>query len=78
MVKKKEVTKINRVNLWILIGIAWIFPQIIIEYLPNVYQILLPIILLLLGVFMIFSNDVDKWFLYKTKNEKKKRKTKKR
>ncbi len=80
--RKKEVTKINRGNLWILIGACWLFPVIMILYLPNLYNIIIPIALLLLGIFIVKSPDVDKWFLYKTKgknklNEKKKRKTKK-
>jgi len=74
----KEIIKINRVNLWILIGIVWLLPQTIILYLPEEFQILKPILLILLGLFIVFSPDVDKWFLYKTKNDKNKTKSRKK
>ena len=74
----KKVIKINRINLWILIGIVWLLPQVIIFFLSEELQILKPILLIFLGLFIVFSPDIDKWFLYKTKIDKKKRKTKKR
>ena len=85
MVKDKEVTKINRINLWILISFCWVFPILTIIFLPRIYQIMVPITLLFLGLFITLSPDVDKWFLYKRKYKKKKlkkqndkKKTKKR
>ena len=61
---KKEI-KINRLKLWILIGLAWIIPQVIMAYLPEELQPLKPILLVLLGFFICFDKSLDKWLIQK-------------
>ena len=63
--------KINRLNLWILIGICWLLPQVFIKYLPEELQIIKSVIFIILGVFIIFYKGVDRFFLEKgNENEK--------
>ena len=63
--------KINRLNLWILIGICWLLPQVFIKYLPEELQIIKPVILIILGFFIMFDKSVNKLFLEKdNENEK--------
>ena len=62
--KQKEI-KINRVKLWILIGIAWIIPQVIIVYLPEELQILKPSLFIVFGLFICFDKSLDNWLIQK-------------
>ena len=55
---------LNRMNLYILFGIMWLVPQVILEYIPE--QIQLTIIVILMCIFswiIIFTNFLDKYLI---------------
>jgi len=60
---KKKIT-INKMNLYIFFGIAWILPQVILEYIPK--QIQSTIIVILICIFswiILFTNFLDKYLI---------------
>ncbi len=73
----KDKTRINRLNLWILIGICWLLPQMIILYFPEGLQMIKPLALLLLGYWVIFGKSLDKFLLENWTHKKKIKKKKK-
>lgn len=64
----KNKTKINRLRLWIIVGLAWIIPQVFILFIPD-YSWIKLIIFLLLGWFILFDKDLDKILLKKDGTE---------
>ena len=60
---KKKIT-LNSMNLYILFGIIWILPQIIIKYIPE--EIKTTIIIIVMCIFswiILFTNALDKYLI---------------
>jgi hypothetical protein len=68
-------TRINNFALWILFGFAWVFPQIMIIYYSDYEWIKIPV-LIIFGIFIIFTNLPNKLLLEGGNNENKKQKHK--
>jgi len=62
--------KINRFRLYLLFGVTWICPQIIIIYMPEQIQnILLLVPLILIGWAIYFEKGLDNFLLEKGRNK---------
>ena len=72
-----ETKDVNRQKLWILISIAWITPQILIEFLPeNLYWINFALFALF-GSIILFEKSLGRWLIsHKARKEKGERKMK--
>jgi len=60
---EKEKIEINTLKLWIILGFAWITPQLILVYLPENYQWIKYLILIIFGYIIVSTNIIQRWLI---------------
>ena len=62
--------QINKFRLWLFFGFVWITPQIIILKLPEKWNFIIPLLMVVFGSLIVFTNFFNK-FLLEDKPKKK-------